>query len=330
MEKRHGEYQYLELLREIKERGVEKRDHNTGNSLYSVFVRTLRFDLQEGFPLLTTKKMFWKGVLHELFWFMKGHNNVKYLVDNGVHIWDEYPYKVYQEAAGRGEVPEMSLEDFAERIKSSERDSGFVKKWGEMPRIYGELWRKWPASDGRKIDQLAWVVETLKKTPHRKHACMSAWNPEYLYAMAKPEEAIRYPLCHVWTHFNHSEGKLSLHLNQRSCDAFLGVPFNIASYALLTNIVAHVCGYEPGEFVHTLEDVHIYRNHMKAVDEQLTREPKPFPRIVIDPCVRSLDEIQPEHIRLEGYESHGVLRAPLTPAGGFDEKDRERFGFGRN
>ena len=325
MENKHQEYQYLDLLKDILENGVEKKDHNTGNSYYSVFGRQIRFDLSKGFPLLTTKKVYWNGVLHELLWFLTGKSNIKYLVDNKVHVWDDYPFKIYQDAVRRGEMPEMSKEDFVGKITSDPADSEFVKKWAEMPKIYGELWRRWPASDGRKIDQLSWVMETLKNFPDRKHAVFSVWNPEFLYAMAKPGKALRYPLCHILVHFNVADGKLSAQLYQRSCDVFLGVPFNIASYALLTHIIAHVCGYEPGDFVHTFGDVHIYGNHIDQVKEQLAREPKPFPKLKISPDVKGIDDIKAEQIALEGYDPHGVIRAPLTVAGGFDEKDRAVF-----
>lgn len=323
---RHGEYQYLDLLKDIIANGVEKKDHNTGNSLTSVFGRQIRFDLSKGFPLLTTKKVYWNGVLHELLWFLKGMTNIKYLVDKNVHIWDDYPYKIYMDAVARGEVPEISKDEFIGKIKA---DDGFAKIWGEMPKIYGELWRSWPASDGRKIDQIAWIIDTLKKFPERKHAVFSVWNPEYLYSMATPGKALRYPLCHILVHFNVANNKLSAQLYQRSCDMFLGVPFNIASYALLTQIVAHICGYEPGDFVHTFGDVHIYSDHMNQVKEQISREPKSFPRVVIDPSVRSIEELEAKHITLEGYEPYGVIKAPLTVAGGFDEKDREKYDFGK-
>jgi thymidylate synthase len=316
MDKKHPEYQYLELLQDILDNGAIKKDHNTGISLQSVFGRQMRFDLEQGFPLLTTKKTYWNGILHELYWFLSGQTNIKYLVDNNVHIWDDYPYKTYQK---KTEKDQLSKEDFINRIKE---DSLFAQEHGELPRIYGEQWRAWPASDGRKIDQLAWVVDTLTNFPDRKHAVLSSWNPQFLYAMANPGEALNFPLCHILFHFNVSKGKLSCLLYQRSCDIFLGVPFNIASYAALTMIIAKITGYQPGEFIHTLGDAHIYQNHTEQVKEQIKREPKPFPQLKISDQVKSLDSFKPEHVSLENYQCHPPLKGDLTVAGGFDEKDR--------
>ncbi len=315
----HPEYQYLELLEDILENGVTKKDHNTGIGLQSVFGRQMRFDLEQGFPLLTTKKTYWNGVLHELYWFLSGQTNIKYLVDNNVHIWDDYPYKTYQKKAENNQVEKLSKEDFIKRIK---QDDLFAQEHGELPRIYGEQWRAWPASDGRKIDQLSWVVDTLTNFPGRKHAVLSSWNPQFLYAMANPGEALTFPLCHILFHFNVAGGKLSCLLYQRSCDIFLGVPFNIASYAALTMIIAKITGYQFGEFIHTLGDAHIYQNHIEQVKEQIKREPKPFPQLKISDQVKSLDNFKPDHVSLENYKFHPPLKGNLTVAGGFDEKDR--------
>jgi thymidylate synthase len=320
MEK-HPEHQYLDLLADILKNGVWKRDHNTRNGLVSVFGRQMRFDLSKGFPLLTTKKVPWGSILHELYWFMSGQTNIKYLVDHGVPIWNDYPYKIYKKKADSGTFPPLTLEEFVEKIKT---DSRFAKRHGELPRIYGEQWRAWPASDGRKIDQLAWVVDTLKNFPERKHAVLSAWNPQFLYAMAKPGEALSFPLCHILFHFNVSGGKLSCLLYQRSCDMFLGVPFNIASYSALTMIIAKITGYKPGEFIHTLGDAHIYEDHIAQVKEQLKRKPTRFPRLVISNKVKSLDTFRPELATLENYHPQGYLKAKMTVAGGFSEKDRRK------
>jgi len=323
MEKRHQEYQYLDLLQDVMDNGSEKKDHNTGMPLRSVFQRQSRYDLSQGFPLLTTKKVFWKGIVHELYWFMSGQTNIKYLEDNGCgKLWTDYPYKVYKKASDEGKVRPLSREDFGQKIRESPADSDFVREWGELPHIYGEQWRAWSASDGRRIDQLAWVVDTLKNFPDRKHALLSAWNPEFLYAMAKPGEALNFPLCHVLFHFDVADGKLSCGLYQRSCDAFLGVPFNLASYALLTKTMAQICGYEPGEFIQTYGDFHVYSNHFDQVKEQLTRTPRPFPRVTLSDKITSLDSFRPEHVTLEGYDPHPALKGELTVAGGFDEKDR--------
>ena len=259
----HPEYQYLNLLQDILDGGVVKNVHNTNAQIKSVFGRQIRFDLSQGFPLLTTKKVFWRGIVHELLWFLKGDSNIKYLVDNNVHIWDEWAYKNYKRAMGTNTVPVMSQDDFIARIKE---DSKFAKQWGELGPIYGKQWRKWKTSDGREIDQLAWVIPKLKSHPDRKHYIVSAWNPEYVYEMAAtPEKAMALPPCHTMYQFYVANGKLSLQLYQRSADMFLGVPFNIASYALLTHMIAHVTGYMPGDFVHTFGDVHIYSNHYDQV-----------------------------------------------------------------
>lgn len=317
--KRHAEYQYLDLLQDILDNGVEKKDHNTGVSLYSVFGKQIRFDLSEGLPLLTTKKVYWEGILHELYWFMSGGTNIKYLVDNKVNIWNDYPYKIYMDKVKEGKLPEITFDEFIEKIKT---DNEFAKTHGDLPRIYGEQWRAWPTADGGTIDQLAWIIDTLKNYPDRKHAVLSAWNPQFLYAMAKPGQALRFPLCHIMFHFNVAGGKLSCLLYQRSADMFLGVPFNIASYATLTYIMAKICGYEPGEFVHTFGDAHIYGNHVEQAKEQISREPRAFPKLIIDESVKDLASFRPELVRMEGYDPHPRLKAEMTVAGGFDEKDR--------
>jgi thymidylate synthase len=265
-EQEHPEQQYLDLLRDILSHGVRQEDKGTGDVTHSVFGRQLRFDLREGFPLLTTKKIYWKGVLYELAWFLSGQSNIKYLVDNGVHIWDDYPYRIYREkmekGPGKNAVPEMTKEEFIAKISS---DDTFAKDHGELKHIYGELWRRWPAKNGRTVDQVAWLVADLKKDPDAHNALVNSWNPEYAYEMALPDEAARFPICHNMFQANVKNGKLSLQLYQRSADIFLGVPFNIASYALLTIILAQVTGNEPGEFIHTFGDVHIYEKHIAAV-----------------------------------------------------------------
>ncbi len=320
----HPEHQYLDMLQDILDNGTEKHDHNTGIGLTSVFGRQMRFDLSKGFPLLTTKKVPWNSIMHELYWFISGQTNIKYLVDNKVPIWNDYPYKIYKKKADAGTLPQLTLEEFVEKIKT---DDTFAAAHGELPHIYGEQWRAWSAADGRKIDQLAWVIDTVKNFPERKHAILSSWNPQYLYSMAKPGEALAFPLCHILFHFNVSGNKLSCQLYQRSCDMFLGVPFNIASYAALTMIVAKIAGYEPGEFVHTLGDAHIYHDHIEQVKEQLTREPKAFPKLVLSDDVKDLDSFRPSMLTLAEYDSHGSLKAKMTVAGGFNEKDRKDSSF---
>ena len=316
-QKRSEEYQYLNLLQEVLDKGSLKVDRGTDIKLYSLFGRQTRYDLSQGFPLLTTKKVYWKGVLHELYWFMSGQTNIKYLVDNNVHIWDAYHYKIYAGKAEKKEVPSMTYEEFIQKIKD---DSKFAKKYGNLPRIYGEMWRHWPARTKRTIDQLSWVLQELKDDPDAKNLIVTSWNPEYLYTMATFEDASRYPICHNMYQVSQRDGKLSLQLYQRSADLFLGVPFNIASYALLTAILAKIAGYEPGEFVHTFGDVHIYENHIPQVKEQLTRKPKPFPTITFNHDFKTLDEFRPEYVDLHDYDPYPMLKAELTVAGGLYDK----------
>ena len=309
---RHPEHQYLDLLRELLEKGDRQVDAGHGKATIGLFGRQIRFDLSEGFPLLTTKKVYWNGVLQELYWFLSGQNNIKYLVDNNVHIWDDYPYRVYTEHAKRGKWPEMTKEAFVELIKG---DADFAAKHGVLPNIYGDMWRHWPAKDGRGIDQLGWAVEELRNDPGAHNAIVTSWNPEYLYTMAKPEEVNHFPICHNMYQLNVKHGKLSLQLYQRSADIFLGVPFNIASYALLTVIIAKILGREPGEFVHTFGDVHYYEDHEAAIRQQLEREPKAFPKVSISEETASLETFRPEHVALEGYDPHGAIKAEFTVAG---------------
>ncbi|MBI2577448.1 MAG: thymidylate synthase [Candidatus Wildermuthbacteria bacterium] len=311
----HPEYQYLNLLRDILDNGAIKHEHNTGIEIKGVFGRQIRFDLSKGFPLLTTKKVFSRGIIHELLWFLKGDSNIKYLVDNGVHIWDDWAYKNYKKAMETDKVPQLTQDEFAQKIKD---DAGFAEKWGELGPVYGRQWRKWKTSDGRDVDQLAWVLPKLKSHPDRKHYLVSAWNPEYIYEMAaSPEFAMALPPCHTIFQFYIANNKLSLQLYQRSADMFLGVPFNIASYALLTHMVAQVTGYKPGDFVHTFGDAHIYGNHYEQVREQLTREPRAFPTLALNPSITNIDDFKFEDIAIQGYDPHPVLRGEITVVGGF-------------
>jgi thymidylate synthase len=315
---KHPEYQYLDLLREAYEHGVKNVDRGTGAVSYSLFGRQTRYDLSKGFPLLTTKKVYWKGVLHELYWFLSGQSNIKYLVDNNVHLWDDYPYKAYKNLVNDGKTTDLSKEDFVQKIKD---DAKFAERYGELPKIYGELWRRWPTrTPGRTIDQLKWVIAELSEDAYARNAIVTSWNPEYLYSMANREDACRFPICHNMYQISVKGGKLNLQLYQRSADLFLGVPFNIASYSLLTHILAQVLGYEPGEFVHTFGDVHVYEIHLDQVKEQLSREPKPLPNIKIDPSVKNIDSFRPEHVLLENYDSHPLLKGELIVAGGLYEK----------
>jgi len=329
MEKQHPEYQYLNLMQELLDKGAEQVDAGTGVKTYSLFGKQMRFDLSEGFPLLTTKKVFWKGIIQELYWFMSGQKNIKYLVDSGVHIWDDYPYRIYREKIDQGVEKEMTKDEFIDKIA---KDSNFAEKHGNLPHVYGDMWRHWPTKTERTIDQLQWIVDNVRKDKSTHSAIVSSWNPEYLYEMALPGEACRFPICHNMFQINANGGKLSLLLYQRSADIFLGVPFNIASYALLTIMLAQITGLQPGEFIHTFGDVHYYENHVDAIKEQLQRKPLTFPTIKIDPSIKEINDFKPELVELVGYEAHPPIKATLTPVGGivtqawkdFVQKDKDK------
>lgn len=312
--KKHPEYQYLDLLKDALENGIKNVDRGTGATSYGIFGRQTRYDLSEGFPLLTTKKVYWNGVLQELHWFMKGDNNIKYLVDSNVHIWDDYPYKIYLR---KNPKEKISKEGFIQKIAA---DRGFAKKWGVLPKIYGELWRAWPTrKKGKTIDQLQWLIDELKADPDAHNAIVNSWNPEYLYTMAAYKDASRFPICHNMYQVSVKGGRLSLQLYQRSADLFLGVPFNIASYALLTMVLAKILGYAPGEFIHTFGDAHIYKIHLAQVKEQLKREPRPFPTVKIDRRVKSLATFSPDKVTLLDYDPYPMLKGELIVAGGLWE-----------
>lgn len=321
---KHPEYQYLDLLQDILDNGFEKKEFNTGIAIKSVFGRMMRFDLSKEFPLLTTKKVFMKGIIHELVWFLRGETNIKYLVDNDVHIWDDWAFKEYKKKMETGEVPTMTQDEFIKQIKD---DAAFAEKWGGLGPVYGRQWRRWPAADGREIDQLAWAIEKSKKYPDRKHVVISAWNPEYVYEMAKPGTSMAIPPCHTMFNINVTNGKLSLALYQRSADTFLGVPFNIASYSLLAMVLAQVCGYQVGEFVHMLGDTHLYGNHYEQAKEQVKRKPRPFPRVRINPNLKNIDDVKFEDFELLDYDPHPPIKGEITVVGGFNEKDRKNFSF---
>jgi len=330
----HPEYQYLNLLQDILDNGVRKVDRGTGDASYSVFGRQIRFDLSKGFPLLTTKKVYWKGVLHELYWFLSGQSNIKYLVDNNVHIWDDYPYKIYNEVesshfalpirrASRGKQKSkdksLTKDEFIQKIAT---DGKFAKKWGNLPKIYGEMWRRFPTRTKKTIDQVKWVIQEIQDDPSAHNLIVNSWNPEYLYTMATKKDASRFPICHNMYQLDVIDGKLSLQLYQRSADIFLGVPFNIASYALLLLIFAKVTGYKPGEFVHTFGDVHIYESHLDQVKEQLKRKPLPFPSISFNQPFNTIDEFRPSFVELANYQFHPPIKAPLSVSGGYFAKQK--------
>ncbi|MBI2049361.1 thymidylate synthase [Candidatus Roizmanbacteria bacterium] len=328
---RSAEYQYLDLLKDIMKNGAIKYEYNTGIEEKSVFGRQIRFDLSKGFPLLTTKKVFTRGIIIELLWFLQGNSNIKYLIDNNVHIWDEWAYRIYKDSVTQNSKLKtqnynskvksnrniLTQEEFIGKIKDLPANSTFVKKWGELLTVYGRMWRKWPGKD-HEIDQLAWVIKKIKKFPDRRHAVVSAWNPDFIYEMASRGNARPVPpFCHTMFQFNVMGGKLHLQLYQRSADMFLGVPFNIASYALLLMMVAQVTGYQVGEFIHTFGDAHIYSNHYDQVKEQLKRKPRPFPIMKLNPKVKNIDDFTPSDFTLENYNPHPPLKGEVTVVGGF-------------
>jgi len=328
----HPEYQYLNLAKDILENGSDKKLFFTPEVLQQyadkgeqppfirgVFGRQIRFNLTQGFPLLTTKKVFIRGIMEELLWFLNGDSNIKYLVDKNVHIWDDWAWKRFHKHCLKN-CPEedLKLEEFINKIKEESADSEFVKKWGDLITIYGRMWRKWPASDGREIDQLGWAIQGLKDKPYRKSYMVSAWNPDFIYAMASDGNKNEVPpFCHTTFQFAVSNDQLNLGLYQRSADLFLGVPFNIASYALLLMMVAQVTGIPAGEFIHTFGDVHIYSNHFDQVKEQLAREPRQFPAMNINPEIKNIDDFKYEDFTLDGYDPHPAIKAEIANIGGY-------------
>ncbi len=336
-EKKHPEYQYLDLCQDILDNGADKelffndvvleeykKRGETVPFIRSVFGRQIRFDLSAGFPLLTTKKTFWRGITTELLWFLSGSSNIKPLIDQNNHIWDEWAWKMYHMwALDNAPEEDMTQEEFVAKLSELPEDDPFVQKWGNLITIYGRMWRRWPAKDGREIDQLAWVIEGLKTNPHRKSYVVNAWNPDFIYAMASEGQKSQVPpFCHTMFQFQVAGGKLNLGLYQRSADLFLGVPFNIASYALLLEMVSQVVDIPAGEFVHSFGDVHIYSNHFDQVKEQLKREPLPFPKLKLNPEIKAIDDFTLEDITLEDYESHPSLKAEIANIGGFEEKKK--------
>ena len=261
--------QYLDLLRKIKSEGVVRGDR-TGTGTQSIFGHQMRFDLSEGFPLLTTKKLHLRSIIHELLWFLAGDTNIKYLNDNKVTIWDEW-----------------------------------ADENGDLGHVYGYQWRSWGAPDGRQIDQISQLIEQIKSSPESRRLIVSAWNVADIENMALPP-------CHALFQFYVADGKLSCQLYQRSADTFLGVPFNIASYALLTMMIAQVCDLQAGEFIHTLGDTHLYLNHMEQVEEQLSRAPRALPKMNINPDVKSIFDFKYEDFTLEDYDPYPTIKAPIA------------------
>lgn len=299
---------YLDLLKHILENGTEKSDR-TGVGTKSIFGYQLRMDLNDGFPLLTTKKMFTKGIIHELLWFLKGDTNIYYLVENDVHIWDEWPFTDFLTANGLNEkYPRYSSawnESKKEFIDNIKNDKNFADKWGNLGPVYGKQWRRWSTENGTEIDQIANVIETLKNNPDSRRMIVNAWNVGDLGKMALTP-------CHAMFQFYVVEGKLSCHMYQRSADVFLGVPFNIASYALLTMMIAQVAGLNSGDFILTFGDVHIYTNHMDQVYEQLSREPRTLPKMIINPEVKNIDDFTFQDFKLTNYKPHPAIKADIA------------------
>ncbi len=261
--------QYLDLMRLVRDTGIRKEDR-TGTGTLSIFGHQMRFDLADGFPLVTTKKLHLRSIIHELLWFLRGDTNIAYLHDNGVTIWDEW-----------------------------------ADDNGDLGPVYGHQWRSWPTPDGGRIDQIAQLLEQIRSNPDSRRLLVTAWNPADVERMALPP-------CHCLFQFYVADGRLSCQLYQRSADIFLGVPFNIASYALLTMMIAQVTGLEPGEFIHTLGDAHLYSNHLEQVEEQLSRDPYPLPRMRLNPAVDSLFDFRFEDFELEGYRCHPHIKAPVA------------------
>lgn len=296
--------QYLDLLRRIDTEGVVKSDR-TGTGTKSVFGHQMRFDLAEGFPLLTTKKVFLKGIIHELLWFLNGDTNIKYLVDNGVHIWDNDAYRYYNELCARHGVLPVDMETFLSASQQSIDSPIEGYRFGDLNHVYGYQWRSWVRPNGESIDQIQQVVDTIRRNPDSRRMIVSAWNVADVDEMALPP-------CHVLFQFYVANGRLSCQLYQRSADTFLGVPFNIASYALLTMMIAQVCGLEPGEFVHTTGDTHLYLNHLEQAHEQLARTPRKLPRMRLNPEVKSVFDFRYEDFTLEDYDPYPTIKAPMS------------------
>jgi len=317
-----GEQQYLDLLKDILENGVKKPVWgNPGVHIKGVFGRQIRFDMSKGFPLLTTKKVFMRGITHELLWFLRGDSNIKYLIDNDVHIWDEWGYKQYKMKNEKLKMKNLLIqEEYVNKIKTSPINNKFVKQFGELGPVYGVQWRRWPADGGRTVDQLGWVINKLKdpKQRFRKHLIVSAWNPAYIYEMAPSrEKSVALPPCHTMFHFNVLGDRLNLQLYQRSADIFLGVPFNIASYSLLLLLISQVVGIPAGDFVHTFGDVHTYSNHQDQIKEQLKRKPRSFPTIKLNPDVKKIDDFKFEDIEVVNYDPYPTIKGEVTVVGGF-------------
>ena len=298
--------QYHTLLQHILENGVRKHDR-TGTGTISVFGYQMRFDLNQGFPLITTKKVHIKSIIHELLWFLKGDTNIQYLVQNGVAIWNEWPFQfwlqnLHPELATEKYSPAWKdkLGAFVERIKT---DDDFAAQWGNLGPVYGQQWRNFEG-----VDQIVQVVNDIQRNPDSRRLLVSAWNPKDIPVMVKSG----LPPCHALFQFYVADGKLSCQLYQRSADVFLGVPFNIASYALLTLMVAQVCGLQPGEFIHSFGDAHLYLNHLEQAQLQLSREPRPLPKMKLNPAVNEIFDFQYGDFLLSDYDPYPAIKAEVS------------------
>ena len=289
--------QYHELMDRVLREGIDKSDR-TGTGTRSVFGHQMRFDLAEGFPMITTKKLHLKSILHELIWFISGDTNIRYLCQNGVRIWDDWPFATYSKSA---DYDGIDMKEFAARIAS---DADFAAKWGNLGPVYGYQWRFWPGPNG-PVDQLRDVLEGIRRNPDGRRHIVSAWNPGYIDQMALPP-------CHAFFQFYVADGRLSCQLYQRSADIFLGVPFNIASYALLIHMMAQDLGLQVGDFVHSLGDAHIYSNHTDQVRLQLSRDLRPLPTLKLNPSVKSLFDFRYDDVELVGYDPHPHIPAPVA------------------
>ena len=284
---------YLDLCQYVMDHGTFKMDR-TKTGTKSVFGYQMRFDLNEGFPLLTTKKVHLKSIIHELLWFISGDTNIKYLVDHGVRIWNDWPYEIFKKSKDyQGE----SMDEYVEKIKS---DAEFATKYGDLGPVYGAQWRNFNG-----VDQIKYILDELKNNPNSRRMILSAWNPSEIHSMALPP-------CHTLIQFYVADHKLSLQLYQRSADVFLGVPFNIASYALFTMMLAQVCDLEPGDFVHTFGDAHLYLNHLEQAKLQLSRDHRPLPTMKINPEVKDLFSFKYEDFELVNYDPHPHIKAPVA------------------